>query len=113
MVHHFDDSGNVINSLTAIGYATDDLASMDKDDPERETVRELLGNFINDMDKDDIHDLIKILTIYFSNMIRDPIPPFDDKKYGFPILMELKRQSFWMLRAWNNMTEANGTNIVD
>ena len=109
MTHHFDDNGNAINSLTAIGYMTDNLASMDKDDTERETVREMLGSFINDMDKEDIHDLLKILSIYFDKLMNDPRPPFDDEKYGFPILMELHRQSRWMLRAWHNMTQANGT----
>ena len=109
MVHHFDENGNAMNSLTAIGYMTDSLADMDKDDPERETALELLGSFINDMDKEDVHDLIKILTIYFSNLVHDPIPPFDDAKYGLPILQELRMQSNWMLRAWHNMTSANGT----
>ena len=109
MTHHFDDNGNIVNSFTAIGSMIDNLIDMDKDDPERETVREMLGSFINDMDKDDIHNLIKILTIYFSNLAHDPRPPFDEKKYAMPILSELLMQSNWMLRAWHNMTSANGT----
>lgn len=107
MVHHFDENGNVMNSLTAIGYLTDSLADMDKDDPERETALELLGSFINDMDKEDVHDLLKILSMYFNKLMNDPRPPFNDEEHGLPILMELKRQSRWMLRAWSNMNSLN------